>query len=729
MNIDFLNNKQQEAVTQPCTSSLVLAGAGSGKTSVLTYRIAWLVEHERIMPGSIIAVTFTNKAAAEIRGRLEKLLHTQANRMWIGTFHSIAHKLLRMHTAKAGLPENFQIFDSNDQLSLIKRLMKAENINTDSHPPRSVQGYINRKKEEGIRAELVAKEQSYKNEVMRNLYLLYEKQCQSLGVVDFPELLLRAYELWTNCPDILQHYHERFRFILVDEFQDTNRLQYKWLRKLAGNDNCVMAVGDDDQSIYGWRGACVQNIRQFTEDFSAVKIIRLEQNYRSTATILKAANAIIEHNNDRFDKTLWTDSDQGEPVSLFEALNERDEAQFITDIITREYKRDKQYSNFAILYRSNAQSRVLEEALMQSGIPYHVYGGQRFFDRAEIKDVLAYLRLIYQPGDDAAFERIINLPPRGIGNKTLQIIRDTANANRSDLWQATEQLLATKALTPRASGALTSFIDLIIQWRKLLTSTTFKLENLVNSVIKNSGLIDFYCQDKSEKSRNRVENLKELITACREFKPIDNVAADDEANRHPLEYFLIYSALESDNNKEKQNTDCVQMMTIHAAKGLEFATVFLCGMEEGLFPHQMSLHENNLNEERRLCYVGITRAQKKLYLIYAGTRSSYLGTQQQLPSRFISEIPQELICPVHSAKQTFGTPVTASRRQSATTFQKSSKSNVHGLKVKQRVQHKHFGTGYIMSIENTDKKDAVVQVRFKEGVKRLSIKHANLIPL
>lgn len=715
---DSLNDAQSQAVTQPPGASLVLAGAGSGKTRVLTQRIAWLIENQHASPWSVLAVTFTNKAAAEMRGRLEDLLHMPVRGMWVGTFHSIAHRLLRTHWQAAGLPENFQIIDSDDQLRLIKRLMKAMEIDDKRWPPRQAQGYISHKKEEGLRPEYIEPGSDFYERTMHRIFTAYEQERKKLGLVDFSEMLLCAHELWLNQPDILSHYRERFRFILVDEFQDTNALQYAWLRMLAGDSGHLMAVGDDDQSIYGWRGARIENIRRFTDDFPSATVIRLEQNYRSTGNILQAANAVIEHNTDRLGKTLWTASDAGEKINLYAAFNESEEARFISSTIDKKHKEGLAYSDTAILYRSNAQSRALEEVMLRSGIPYRIYGGQRFFDRAEIKNALAYLRLIYQPHDDTSFERVVNVPPRGVGNKTVQAIRDAATANTSSMWQATKTLIDTQALAARATNALSGFMQLITDWQAVMNDLS--LDSLADQVIQASGLIPMYQQEKSEKGRTRIENLEELISACKQFDPEDFEYEDLPEPQNALEAFLVHAALEAGEAQADPHSNCIQMMTMHASKGLEFPLVFISGVEEGLFPSTRSLDEGNLDEERRLCYVGITRAKKHLYLSYAETRTLYGNTETKNPSRFISEIPASLVSEVRLKSQKFSRPITASRGLTGQTIPGTE------LRIGQRVSHPIFGEGSIINFEGEGAR-ATVQIKFvREGTKRLMIEHAKL---
>ena len=713
--IDSLNDAQRQAVTAPLSSMLVLAGAGSGKTRVLVHRIAWLVQVEAISPYSIMAVTFTNKAAAEMRSRIEDLLGIPPRGMWVGTFHGLSHRLLRAHYQDAGLPESFQILDSDDQLRVIKRIMKAMQLDEKRWPPRQAQWYINSKKDEGLRPDYIDPGYDPFERTMLDVYRAYHQYCEQMGVVDFGELLLRAHELFLKRPDILQHYRQRFRYVLVDEFQDTNAVQYAWLRLLVGDEDKMMVVGDDDQSIYGWRGARIENIRQFTEDFPKSTTVKLEQNYRSTGMILDAANAVIANNPDRLGKELRTDSGDGEAIQLYSGFNEMDEARFISDRISEAVNEGKSRSDIAILYRSNAQSRNLEEALLRAGIPYRIYGGQRFFERAEIKNALAYLRLISTPHDDTSLERVINIPARGIGEKTVEKLREAARTQDVSLWLAIKSVIANKAIGGKAGRSLAEFVDLI----ETLTAAGDDLDlgELTDRVITHTGLVEHHEKEKGEKGRARVENLEELVTACRQFD-IDDLDLDEENEAmSPLDAFLANAALEAGDNQADQFSDSVQMMTLHSAKGLEFPVVFLAGMEEGLFPHKMSLEEGNLEEERRLCYVGITRAMEKLTLSYAENRRLYGKDTFNRPSRFIREIPGELMQEVRLGG-TISRPTT--------TRQPASSAASAGLELGQRVHHDVFGEGTILSAEG-DGAQARVQVNFdSEGTKWLMMAYANL---
>ncbi len=711
--LESLNDKQREAVAAPRSNMLVLAGAGSGKTRVLVHRIAWLLAVENASPFSVMSVTFTNKAAAEMRHRIEELVGTSEGGMWIGTFHGLAHRLLRAHHLDAGLPQDFQILDSEDQIRLIRRLIKAMNLDEKQWPAKQGCWYINGKKDEGLRPQHV---ESYGNPVEATwlrIYQAYQEACDRAGLVDFAELLLRAHELWLNKPAILQHYRDRFTNILVDEFQDTNSIQYAWVRMLAGDTGKVMIVGDDDQSIYGWRGAQVENIQRFLKDFPGATTIRLEQNYRSTNNILKAANALISHNSDRLGKNLWTDGEDGEPISLYCAFNDLDEARYVVGRIKQWHENGGALADCAILYRSNAQSRLQEEALLQAALPYRIYGGQRFFERQEIKDALAYLRLISNRHDDAAFERVVNTPTRGIGDRTLDVVRQTARERELTLWESCGVLLEEKALAGRAASALGRFLELI----NLLAQETDDLPLHVQTdrVIRDSGLRAHYEQEKGEKAQARIENLEELVTATNQFSYQD---ADEGLT--PLQAFLSHAALESGEGQADRYQDAVQLMTLHSAKGLEFPQVFIVGVEEGMFPGMMSMEESGrLEEERRLAYVGVTRAMQKLTLTYAETRRLYGKEVYHRPSRFIGELPPECVEEVRLRAtvsrpvnhQRLGTPITA---------------NDSGYTLGQRVRHPKFGEGTIINMEGNGEHTRL-QIAFQgEGIKWLVASYAKL---
>ncbi|MBS0910956.1 DNA helicase II [Tatumella sp. JGM118] len=711
--LNSLNDNQREAVAAPRSNLLVLAGAGSGKTRVLVHRIAWLLTVENCSPYSIMAVTFTNKAAAEMSHRIEQVLGTSQGGMWIGTFHGLAHRLLRAHPLDAGLPADFQILDSEDQLRLLKRLIKALNLDDKQWPARQAMWYINGKKDEGLRPKHI---ESYGNPVEQTwlkIYQAYQEACDRAGLVDFAELLLRAHELWLNKPHILNHYRERFTNLLVDEFQDTNNIQYAWIRMLAGDTGRVMIVGDDDQSIYGWRGAQVENIQRFLNDFPGAHTIRLEQNYRSTRNILKAANTLIANNEGRLGKELWTEDSDGEPISLYCAFNELDESRFVVGRIRHWHEQGGALADCAILYRSNAQSRVLEEALLQSSLPYRIYGGMRFFERQEIKDSLAYLRLISNRNDDAAFERVVNTPTRGIGDRTLDVVRQAARDRQLTLWQSSRELLTEKVLAGRAASALQRFIELIDS----LSHETCELPLHVQTdrVIKDSGLWMMYEQEKGEKGQARIENLEELVTATRQFS-----YQDEDQDLMPLQAFLSHAALEAGEGQADKWQDAVQLMTMHAAKGLEFSQVFIVGMEEGMFPSQMSLEEGGrLEEERRLAYVGVTRAMQKLTLTYAESRRLYGKEVSHRPSRFIREIPEECVEEVR-LRASVSRPVSHQRMGAPVT------SNDSGYSLGQRVKHAKFGEGTIINLEGSGD-HCRLQIAFQgQGVKWLVAAYARL---
>lgn len=712
--LDGLNERQREAVAAPLGNYLVLAGAGSGKTRVLTYRIAWLIGVENVSPNGILAVTFTNKAAAEMRHRIEDLLQDQITPpfgMWVGTFHSLAHRLLRRHAPDAGLPADFQILDSEDQLRLVKRLVKSYNLDEGLYPPKQICWYINNKKDLGLRADQI----EMRNKEDRSwveIYKIYQDACDRAGLVDFAELLLRTYELWQKKPLILQRYQQRFQHILVDEFQDTNNIQYEWVKLLAGNSANVMIVGDDDQSIYGWRGAKIDNIYRFLTDYHA-ETIRLEQNYRSTENILQAANILIANNEGRLGKNLWTEGNKGDPVGIYRAFNEHDEARFVTSQIKQWVDEGGNYDQCAVLYRSNRQSRILEEAFLQSGLPYRIYGGLRFFERQEIKDALGYLRLLANRQDDVAFERVVNTPTRGIGDRTLEILRDIARKRTLTLWQATHLALEEKLVQGRAASALLRFIELI----NALDNDTFELPlaEQTEFVIEHSGLKEMYQKEKGEKGEVRLENLDELVFAARDFqKP------DEAEEMSDLIAFLTHASLEAGEGQASPHQQCVDLMTLHSSKGLEFDRVFIVGMEEGLFPSGASGEEGRIEEERRLAYVGITRARKKLTLCYAEQRRVYSQEEKRIVSRFINELPEENIQEIRLR----GTVTRAINREAVGTT-KSVLANPE-WKPGQRVKHHKFGYGSIINVEGSDK-NCRLQIAFQnQGIKWLIAHLANL---
>lgn len=725
-NLSSLNAPQLKAVTMPLQNAVVLAGAGSGKTRVLVSRIGYLIENEALSPHSILAVTFTNKAAGEMKHRLTQLIGHAASGLWVGTFHGIAHRFLRRHYEDAKLNQNFQILDSEDQSRLVKRVIDGLGLNKEQWPANKSQWFINGKKDEGIRAPQIDDHGDPYVATMKKIYQAYQDACEQAGAVDFAELLLRAHEVLLNNPDLLSHYQSRFKAILIDEFQDTNTIQYAWIRLLAGNDTPVMIVGDDDQSIYGWRGAKIENILKFSQDFPNTETIRLEQNYRSTNNILQAANTLIENNDKRMGKNLWTEDKEGEPVYLYTAYNESEEARFVVEKIKTLLTDGYSSTDVAILYRSNAQSRVLEEAFIRAKVPYRIYGGLRFFERAEIKDVLAYLRMMANPNDDTAFERIVNVPTRGIGQKTLEQVRLNAREAQISLWQAAQQILEAKALSARAHGALSKFGELIDGM--VQNTETMGLDEQINHVLTYSGLWGLHSESKSEKSQSRLDNMKELVSAAKQFAL--DVIVEEQSSM--LSEFLAHASLEAGEGQADSDQACVQLMTMHAAKGLEFPVVFIVGMEEGLFPSKLSLEEyGRLEEERRLCYVAMTRACKVLYLSYAEVRRLYGREEYHRPSRFIRELPEALIqevrlrstAPVHQASSP--TKRVSPKKPAAAAVGGTS---LNGFRLGQMVTHRTLGAGVILNFDGQDEK-ARVQVQFKKaGTKWLLMSLAKLEP-
>jgi DNA helicase-2/ATP-dependent DNA helicase PcrA len=726
--LDSLNEQQRNAVASPAEKLLVLAGAGSGKTRVLVHRIAWLLQAEQASPFAVLAVTFTNKAAREMRGRIETLLGQSFNGMWVGTFHGLAHRLLRSHWAEAGLPQDFQILDAEDQFRLIKRINRSLHIDEDKWPARQCQWYINTQKDEGLRAVNIEHFDDNYTKTMLEVYTAYEEACTRGGMIDFGEILLRAHELWLKNPQILEHYQKRFQYILVDEFQDTNAIQYAWLRVLAGGnygrDKQLMVVGDDDQSIYGWRGARIENIQQFNVDFADAEIVRLEQNYRSTSTILKAANGLIAHNQGRLGKKLWTEGVEGEHISLYEALNEQDEARFIVDRLQDWFNNGNQRSDAAILYRSNAQSRELEEALLRVGMPYRIYGGHRFYERLEIKNALAYLRLLANRNADTAIERIINVPARGIGGRTLDAIRTVAREENVSLWQACVKCVNENLAGSRAVNAVLAFLELIDKLQSECEG--LELHEKVERVIANSGLIQHHEKEGGEKALARKENLEELVNAASNFDDVDLGDEVDVKSPAFLAAFLDQASLDAGDTQADETDDAVQLMTLHSAKGLEFPLVFLAGMEEGLFPHRMSMDKiASLEEERRLCYVGITRAKSKLYLTHAESRRLHGEVNLCRPSRFIKEIPKQLIDEIRLKTTVSRTKV---HRRNGMHDSLSSGAEIPQTEISlgQRVAHGKFGEGVVLNYEGQGS-NARVQVNFDAaGSKWLVLSYAKL---
>ncbi len=699
--LEPLNEAQREAVSAPLRSILILAGAGSGKTRVLVHRLAWLMRVESISPHALLAVTFTNKAAKEMRGRVESLLRMETREMWLGTFHGLAFRMLRRHADLAGLPKEFQVLDSDDQTRLIRTVIRELKLDEGRFPPQQVQWYLNACKDEGHRPEHLAASDYFEQQMLA-IYQAYEQRCRRAGLLDFGELLLKSFELLRDHPSLLEHHRRRFKYLLVDEFQDTNTIQYAWLRLLAGEEDKLFVVGDDDQAIYGWRGARVENIQRFCRDFPRHLLLRLEQNYRSTGHILAAANGLIAKNLGRLGKKLWTAGARGEKVKVYAAFDDLDEARFVVDRIRRWLEEGRRAGEVAILYRISAQSRLFEEQLIACGIPYRVYGGLRFFERAEIKNALAYLRLIVSRRDDPSFERVVNLPCRSIGARTLEAIREHARNLGVSLWEAALDLCQEQGLAARTIKALSGFIHLIEELDR--ESAKLSLAERVRYVVEKSGLIEHYAKEKSEEMR--VENLKELVSAARQFALgyLDEPAS--------LEAFLVQAALETgEAQADLTFSDCVQLMTLHAAKGLEFPLVFIVGMEEGLFPSLKSLEEpSRLEEERRLCYVGITRAMEKLYLSYAECRRLYGREVYAKPSRFVREIPAEHLEEIRALRLP---PIREIETSSASLAGR-------------RVRHPVFGEGTVLKSEG-EGQNARVNVRFdRAGVKWLVLSYANL---
>jgi DNA helicase II / ATP-dependent DNA helicase PcrA len=690
-----LNPAQLEAVTNPLGNLLVLAGAGSGKTRVLINRIAWLLQETKAPLSSIFAVTFTNKAAGEMRSRLANLVHVNTYSMWVGTFHGLAHKLLRKHSELCNLPKTFQVIDSDDQLRLIKKVIKALNLNDEKFDPKKTQGFINRNKDEAKRSHQIPIGFNEYEQVMQSIYRHYELMCKDLQVIDFAELLLLSFDLLRENTDLLAHYQDSFQHFLVDEFQDTNTIQYEWLNLLANKAKSITVVGDDDQSIYGWRGAKIENIYKFEQDHPNTKIVKLEENYRSTGNILEAANYIIGNNKSRMGKNLWTKEGTGELITIYSALSEEDEALYLVRQIKILLDKGTNYNEIGVLYRSNAQSRILEEGLVRFGIPYVIYGGLRFFERAEIKDALAYLRLAQNFKDNASFERTINNPPRSIGDKSVEKIFNYAEVNNMDYFSAAQEITKSNFLTGKTRLAVENYVQLIEQIAK--HSKTKTLAELMEFVILESGLLDYFKEQKGERAKSRVENLEELINATQDFILELDAVEQLGQSESTLTEFLAYTALDAGDIKPDKFS--VQLMTLHSAKGLEFPVVFICGVEEGLFPSHFSLYEpKGVEEERRLCYVGITRAMQKLYLSYAKRRKLY-GRDEQLrePSRFLAEIPKKLI-----DKQGCTISVVSGSYPKRNSF--ASTSTGDGYILGGQVVHSKFGVGTIIDLEGKDDK-------------------------
>ena len=727
--LENLNPEQRAAVTLPHESALILAGAGSGKTRVLTTRIVWLILTGQVSPHGILAVTFTNKAAKEMLTRISSMLPINTRGMWVGTFHGLANRLLRTHYREAGLPQSFQILDSQDQLSAIKRLMKAMNVDTEKYEPKKVQWFINGHKEAGRRARDAEAYDEYSMR-MAELYEAYDAQCQREGVADFPELLLRSYELLYRNEPLRQHYQDRFRHILIDEFQDTNTLQYRWLKLFAGPHTALFAVGDDDQSIYAFRGANTANMAEFEREFAHGNVIKLEQNYRSHGHILTAANTLIAQNTHRLGKNLWTAEGDGEPIRIFDAYSDQDEASFVVDEVRALNREGVNLSDMALLYRSNAQSRVLENALFSASVPYRVYGGLRFFERQEIKHALAYLRLLTNPEDDGAFLRVVNFPTRGIGARTLEQLADSAARSGASLWQA--------ACT--GGGKVAGFARLIEDIKA--ATRDLPLAEAIDHVIESSGLADYYRTDKE--GADRLENLNELVNAAALFseeseegtlKDSDPLRAEARVESYALDAFLAHAALEAGEHQAGAGHDALQLMTVHAAKGLEFHAVFITGLEEGLFPHEQSTlkgtsahEENGLEEERRLMYVAITRARRRLYLSHAQSRMLHGQIRYSLPSRFLDELPEQVLMHLNRRSEPSYPSSVQQPDSSYSTKRQTQTGNDTGYKMGQSVAHARFGTGIIIDFEGRGA-DARVQVKFRDaGTKWLALAYAKLSP-
>ena len=713
--LDELNPIQREAVTDESPHSLILAGAGSGKTKVITHKVAWLSSVKGINPMSLLTVTFTNKAAKEMRGRIENILEENLNQMWCGTFHGIFHKMLKIHWQDANLIKDFSVIDSEDQVRVLKRVIQGMNLDLETWQPKDTQWFINKQKDEGKRKASLSMNATFVEEKMVDIMDEYQKTCDREGLVDFAEILIRSFELLDKNNELLKHYQDRFQHILVDEFQDTNEIQYLLLKKLVGKNGSMTVVGDDDQSIYSWRGAKSTNLKRFTKDFSKVKTIKLEQNYRSSKNILACANSVIRNNPDRLGKELWSQKDEGEQVKVYRAFNERDEANFIVGIIKRWLEEGGSLSETAIIYRSNAQSRVLEDSILNSELPYRIYGGVRFYERMEIKNALAYAKLAINTNNDSQFERVINIPTRGIGIKTMDQIREYSKKENLSLWKSAEILFEGK--DTKVARNISSFFAIINTLKDL--NFNENLDKFFGDLISLSGLKDYHGKEPGEKGRSRVENLDELISATSEYFSLGEDANDE---RSLLELFLDQASLDAGENQANENEDAIQMMTLHSSKGLEFPLVFMAGCEEGLFPHRRSAEDpKQLAEERRLCYVGMTRAMERLYLTHAETRTIY-GIDSFSPvSRFIKEIPEELIYEIRVASET-----EVKDRSFEPRIVGGTEHKVGGFSLGDRVEHKSFGEGVILNYEG-EGSNARVEVNFDNGgTKWLVLSFANL---
>ena len=714
--LESLNEKQREAVTSESSHLLVLAGAGSGKTRVLVHRVAWIVDGFRSNPGTIMTVTFTNKAANEMQSRIQELLKSPVPELWCGTFHGLAHRTLKRFYKEANLISGFTILDADDQLRIIKRLAKELELDDSAWPPKQIQWQINSWKDDGKRSKDIKAEKDFYTETIKGLYEKYEDLCKQDSLVDFAELLLKSYELIRDDAKVKKFFHSRFKHILIDEFQDTNKIQYKWLQEIASSEANLTAVGDDDQSIYGWRGARVENIDAYEKSHDKSETIRLEQNYRSTSVILNAANALIENNQERLGKNLWTDSKEGELITLYQAYSEQDEARFIAEVIKGWMNNGELYKDCAVVYRSNAQSRAIEEALLRISIPYRIYGGLRFYERLEIKNAMSFLKVIFNPHDNPSFERSIANPPRGIGAKTLIKIRNKANENNLSYVQASAKMLDEGSIGGRGAAGLRSYLKLLIDHGEQLDKTP--LSDLLDSIIQSSGLIQHHEKEPGEKGKTRIENLEELITAAKNF---EQSFGKEKTIKEISESFLDTVSLDAGETQAGEFDDAVQLMTLHSAKGLEFPLVFMTGLEETLFPHGRSMESpNQLEEERRLCYVGITRAMKKLYLTYAESRRLHGSDVFNPPSRFIKEIPAEYIDEIRP-RASVNVPYKRTSQSSPMDFKEEI-----GIALGQKVLHPKFGQGIVLNYEGSGE-SARVQINFESaGTKWLVLSFANL---
>ena len=714
--LENLNDQQREAVTSEQQNIMVLAGAGSGKTRVLVHKVAWQIEAQQFSPSSIMAVTFTNKAANEMHSRIEELLEHPSPEIWCGTFHSLSHRILRKFHKEANLAPGFTILDSDDQLRIVKRLSKEMNLDDAKFPPRQSQWMINNWKDDGKRSKDVKDKGNFYTQTVKDLYIKYEQACAHDNLVDFAELILLSYEIIVRNSSIRDYFFKRFDSIMIDEFQDTNTIQYKWLQAIAAPKAKVTAVGDDDQSIYGWRGAKVENVKAFSKDFKDVHIIKLEQNYRSTNKILSAANTVIQNNSDRLGKNLWTESLEGDNLTLYAAFNEQEEARFIASSSKDWMDGGGCYEDIAILYRSNAQSRALEEAFLRASIPYRIYGGLRFYDRLEIKNAVSYLRVIFNNSDNPAFERSISNPTRGVGAKTLEKIRTKSTEDNVTYLKAAATLIDEGQVKGKGATGIKAYLDFILETAQSLDS--LNLSEIVENINTDSGLYDFHKKEPGEKGKTRTENLDELVSAAKDFE----LSFDADHNKQEIvEQFLDNISLDAGDRQADAHEDAVQLMTLHSAKGLEFKLVFLTGMEESLFPHGRSMESPaQLEEERRLCYVGITRAMQKLYLTYAESRRLHGTDIFNPPSRFLKEIPAELIDEIRPRAQT----TTPYARKRSSSFNDAT-SDI-GFSLGDKVSHPSFGDGIVLNYEGVGE-SASIQINFEAvGTKWLMLSFAKL---